>query len=99
MSDSETNDDEVTHEPRTAIPTLLRCAWCWIAAGRTLAAWRALEDRDFEQTLEHAVRCDHNPLVKLIREYVAAMSSDEATDEADERTIAAYDAIKAAAHA
>jgi hypothetical protein len=80
-----------------AIPSLFRCRYCWDAAGATEAAWHLLASFDDKTMLAHARTCEHNPLVKTIREYLAAWGADDAaTDEWDDRHDAALRALQAA---
>lgn len=69
------------------IPALFRCRYCWDAAGATEAAWHLLASFDDKAMLRHARTCEHSPLVKAIRGFLAAWEADDPrTDAWDDRT-------------
>lgn len=69
---------EVRDALETAIrpPKTHRCAWCFRAAGATDEAWRAMELMDFAAAGRHTLTCEHNPLVRRVKELEAV--ADEA---------------------
>jgi hypothetical protein len=71
-----------------AYPTetsLIRCCWCLAAGGGSREAWDELEPRPMAAGMDHALKCEHNPLARAVRDYLAAMESPEDSEAADDR--------------
>jgi hypothetical protein len=49
------------------------CGWCWKAAGLTQEIWRDLPKYTLPDAQEHALTCEHNPLVVRNRELQAQL--------------------------
>lgn len=54
-------------------PVLVRCVWCFRAGPATGEAWRALPKMSLDDAAAHSQVCDHNPLVRKIRELEASI--------------------------
>lgn len=55
------------------IPENSRCSYCLTAAGGTDEAWMALPSMTIDEGQAHAQECEHNPLVRRVRELEAQL--------------------------
>lgn len=60
----------------TRIPEGSKCAYCLVAAGRTDEAWMDLPSMTFDEAQAHAQVCEHNPLVRRMRDLQARNGSN-----------------------
>lgn len=54
-------------------PGLHRCGWCVAAAGDNEAAWQAVPTMDAAAIRAHTQGCEHNPLVRRVKELEGAI--------------------------